>query len=381
MHCPMALPVGCSSASDDLLCVFEGFDWRSSSVHMDQQTTAATATCFAGPVPTLHELHVTVSAAAMRSQQAANMDSSDEEDSGDDETDEGVLDRVLTMDESAPAAGLRLLEQQLVRPLRTLSSPGAHEFELREHGNDSWPAAVTAMRERRFRPIWDLPAAQPQRQYRKRALDLAFHLDTPLSMDGLEQPDPGASGLAMEMETALVRAPAFLSVDEDAQDGLARLLHPFAPPNLQSAVDPLLASSPQQLDGLECTMARVLAPISSARQRAERAQQLLDDALRPLTDPGLTPPPCSMGSQLVALCGRPADLTQAALGGELREMEMALQEPRPAPAPEVLDPALRFMRPRPLRVPVEHPASGVPREVLDAHERSVLERLVSKGDL
>jgi len=410
-------------------------------------------------IPRLDDLHVDVASIAfhevmscsehpLHGDEGASVEDEDEVEEEEEEEDEALAKRLLCL--GSPAACPRFLEQRLLP--RPVALPVSADTTLRQTLGEArklcpWPAAVTATREVHFRPSWSTlfgtlappslsDAGDVELLVRAVRLDTHPQLAAPAAKDADVAEEARAFRERMrprfEVSMALVPPLAARAHSKQLRDDpvLLQLLRPTAAPatpslEFKSTVQPTpmpslataittasQASAPPAStpDARRTIAARVLAPLSSARQRSERAQQLLSAAFAPLPNPAeqqrlqKQPPPSppqngSLASDeqrahprkrnlAMAICGdycgahSERHVRHAALGGTLRERPKPL-DARACTAPRSHDPVQSMLVPRTLHTAAGEalPASSIPRSLLVAHEANVLSHLLTKGDL
>ena len=426
-------------------------------------------------IPRLDDLHVDVASIALHEVMSCTSDPSHGRDEGasveedgveeeeeeeeeeekeekeEEEEEEALAKRLLRLE--SPAACPRFLEQRLLP--RPVALPMSADARLRQTLGEArklcpWPAAVTATREVHFRPSWSAlfdPMAPPNRslagdvELLVRAVRLDTHpqLAAPAARDANVAEEARAFRERMrprfEVSMALVPPLGARAHSKQLADDpvLLQLLRPTAfpaTPSLEQLKSPVHQPTPMPSiatvittatqasalpastpDARRTIAARVLAPLSSARQRSERALQLLSAAFAPLPNPAeqqrlqqqQPPSPPQSGSLAsdehrahprkrnlaMAICGdycgahSERRVRHSALGGALRERPKPLGA-HACTATRSHDPVQSMLVPRPSMRTAEGealPASSIPRRLLVAHEANVLTHLLTKGDL
>ena len=299
-------------------------------------------------------------------------------------------------------------EPRALPPARTTSCGGGgllSEAVCRDACSSTWLTSVDAD---------PATVARARRQIMRPPLELEMPLLPPPPVRVLAHASTDAS-LAASDEVSSTRQPPSIKdgdpmlsqmlLGEERPAGTAEPeLSPLAakPPSVSapssrapSASTPVAVLTMATSEVRRSIASRVLAPLSSARQRSERAQRLLSAALAPLCRPADEQSSRRSRKRTLAsaICGTmpESSVRRSMLGGGVRGLEERLPEQPPPPSNSTAapsDPVLRLLLPRPvlasaslLASAAPHPASGIRRAELAAHEAKVLERLLAKGDL
>lgn len=292
----------------------------------------------------------------------------------------GVVESILARD-AAPRPTLRKIEQTLQRDTSNVAN--AARLVADALGQESppapWPPHVDALRLRRFTPVTDLalPADEPLPSSSRGRLSRVPR--APKGLGGLvhlaqrlhSSPASHSSRFDVGMERQLLpRAPAC----SEAEDARFR----------QEVAAFLFSSSRAPSDAYDgsTATARTLAPLSSARQRSERTQRLIKAVMAPAATPEQ---PRSRWPRILfaSACADSGDAPhKEARGGDgsvpAAIEAVLLRQAVPAPSPCELR---RFLNGRAVRQgTTSQPASGVQRDVLDAHMAALVHRLLKAGD-